>query len=80
MRFNVHFNMSLCLTIGKYLIDLEFNPFYWKIMHKLTKDKGLMITQFGPFYIHVVDDEKSSEWLDSLLNKGEMHDKDQNGE
>lgn len=80
MRFNVNFNISLNLTIGKYLIDLEFNPFYWKLMHKLTKDRAIMITQLGPFCVYIIDDEKSSEWLDRLLSKGETGDKDRHGE
>lgn len=80
MQFNVHFNITLSLTIGKYLIDLEFNPLYWRFIHKLTKDKGLMITQIGPVCLYIVDDEKSSEWLDRLLSKGETDDKDRHGE
>lgn len=76
MRFNANLNISLSLIIGKYLIDLEFNPLYWRLIHKLTKDKGLMITQLGPFCIYIIDDEKSSKWLDSLLNKGDKCDND----
>jgi hypothetical protein len=49
-------------------------------MHKLTKDKGIMITQLGPVCLYIIDDEKSSEWLDRLLNKEEADDKDRNGE
>lgn len=78
MRFHVHFNISLNLILGKYLIDLEFNPFYWRLIHKLTKDRGIMITQLGPVCIYIIDDEKSSEWIDRLV--GGVDDKDRHGE
>lgn len=78
MRFHVNFNISLNLTLGKYLIDLEFNPFYWGLIHKLTKDRGIMITQLGPVCIYIIDDEKSSEWIDRLM--GGVDDKNRHGE
>lgn len=78
MRFNVNFNITFSIILGKYLIDLEFNPLYWRLIHKLSKDKGLMITQLGPFCVYIIDDEKSSEWLDKLT--GVTDDKDRNGE
>jgi len=49
-------------------------------MHKLTKDKGIMITQLGPVCLYIIDDEKSSEWLDKLLAKEKTDDKDRHGE